>query len=88
MNRGRRKALRGIVRKLEQMEELQAEIRDLLEQVRGEETEALESMPESLQGSERGQQMQEYIDTMADVLDDLDLMAIDDLISALGEITG
>ena len=58
-----------------------------LEEVKDEEQEALDNMPYSLQESERGQQMQEYIDTMDSVLSDLDLIDTEDLSSQLEEIT-
>lgn len=51
-----------------------------------EEQDALDNMPESLQEGERGQQMQEYIDTMDDVrynIDDIDITSLCDL---LGDI--
>ncbi len=50
MNKARRKALE--------------EIYNQLEILAGEEQEAFDNMPESLQGSERGQRMEEYIDNI------------------------
>ena len=47
------------------------EARELLEMVRDEEQEAFDGMPENLQGSERGQQMEEYIYTMEEAVDNL-----------------
>lgn len=87
MNKIRRKTLRAIITKLEELENLKTEIEEMLEQVMDEEQEALDNMPESLQESERGQQMQEYIDTMDSVLSDLDLFDIEGLSSQLEEIT-
>ena len=87
MNKIRRKTLAQIVAKLEELENLRSEIVERLEEIKDEEQEALDNMPESLQESERGQQMQEYIDTMSSVLDDLDCIDTEDLSSQLEEIT-
>ncbi len=65
MNKARRKELASIV-------ELIEEARERLKAVRDEEQEAFDNMPESLQESERGETMQEYIDTMEQALGDLD----------------
>jgi hypothetical protein len=72
MNKERRKALRVIMGHMEMIETLRQEARDMLSDVLDEEQEALENMPESLQESERGQQMQEYIEIMEEVLDGFD----------------
>lgn len=87
MNKIRRKALANIINKLEELENLKSEIQEMLEEIKDEEQEALDNMPYSLQESERGQQMQEYIDTMDSVLSDLDLIDTEDLSSQLEEIT-
>ena len=57
MNKERRKQLADIV---EQLESLKSE----LEEVKEQEESAFENMPESLQGSDRGQRMQEVIDIL------------------------
>lgn len=87
MNAKRRKALRAIITKLEKLENLKSEIQEQLEEIMDEEQENLDNMPYSLQESERGQQMQEYIDTMYSVLSDLGLIDTEDLSSQLEEIT-
>lgn len=86
MNAKRRKSLRAIITRLEQLEGLRSEIQELLEEVQDEEQEALDNMPESLREGERGQQMEEYIDTMAGVVGDLDCMDLDGLADQLREI--
>lgn len=89
MNKLRRKDLANIVTMLEELDALREQIREQLEAVRDEEQEALDNMPESLQDSEKGCQMQEYIDTMDFVLNDLDSICIEDMIDQLqGEIIG
>jgi hypothetical protein len=86
MNKQRRKELAAILSKLEELENLRSEIKERLEAVRDEEQEALDNLPESLQESERGEQMQEYIDAMENVTGELDLLDIEDLADQLRDI--
>ena len=88
MNKIRRKELAQIVAKLEELEALRSEIQERLEAVMEEEQEALDNMPESLQESEKGEQMQEYIDAMESALDDLDLFDIDSIRDQIDDIVG
>ena len=88
MNKLRRKELANVVAMLEELDALRGQIRDRVAAVMDEEQEALDNMPESLQDSEKGQQMQEYIDTMENVTGELDLMGIEDLIDQLKEVIG
>ena len=74
MNKIRRKTLEQISAKLD-------EARCLLEEVMEDEQDAFDSMPENLQGSERGEQMEEYIYTMQEGVDNLE-----ELVSNLEEI--
>lgn len=87
MNKIRRKELARIVAKLEELEALREEIQSDLEIVMELEQDALDNMPESFQETERGEQMQEYIDTMDGVVDELDCMSINDLVDQLREIS-
>lgn len=57
MNANRRKEIQRAVDMLE-------EAKSILEYCRDEEQDALDNMPESLQESERGQKMEEYIDQL------------------------
>lgn len=86
MNAARRKSLKNIIARLEELDSLREEIREQLAEVIEEEQEALDNMPESLQESDRGQQMQDHIDTMENVTGELDLMDITDLIDQLQEL--
>ena len=88
MNKIRRKELANIVTMLEELDALREEIRERLADVLDEEQEALDNLPESLQESERGEQMQEYIDTMENVTGELDLLDIEDLADQLRDICG
>lgn len=86
MNKLRRKELSRIIEKLERLEALRLEIKDELETVLEEEQEAFDNLPESLQESERGQQMQEYIEAMDGALDALDEYDHDSIYGPLFEI--
>lgn len=88
MNRERRKDLAAIIKKLEELDALREEIKEQLEAVRDEEQEALDNMPESLQDSERGQQMQEYIDAMDESLYSLEEIDVEGMMDQLQEDIG
>lgn len=88
MNKIRRKELARIVEKLEAMDALRLEVQEELEAVLDEEQEALDNMPESLQDSEKGQQMQEYIDAMESAMSDLEDFDVESLMDQLQEVIG
>lgn len=64
MNKQRRKRLQAIC---EQLENLFLD----LEQIQEEEQEAYDNLPESIQDSERGEQMYEYADNLGDYANDM-----------------
>lgn len=74
MNKQRRKALEEIVRQLENA-------RSDAESVKDEEQEAFDNLPESIQGGERGQKMEEHISTLEECDGELQ-----DLIDKLNEV--
>lgn len=74
MNNERRKRIRDIINRLE-------EIKSSLEDVLSDEEWAFDNMPENLQGSTRGETMEETIDDMNDALD-----SIGEAIDTLGDI--
>ena len=86
MNRQRRKDLKSVIENLEVLHDTIEEISECLQNIRDEEEEAFENLPESLQESERGQQMQEYIDTMESVIDLLNEFDSAELIDPIEEI--
>lgn len=65
MNANRRKSIEKI---LSQIEDLKTE----LESLKDEEREYYDNMPESLQGGERGQDAQRYVDELDNALNSLD----------------
>lgn len=73
MNKARRKE---IARAIELMEQA----REILESVMDEEQEAFDNMPESLQSSERGEAMEEYIYTLEETLEALDTDELQEIV--------
>ena len=65
MNKARRKQIEKALDLLQQASEIIAEVGD-------EEEEAFDNIPESIQESERGEKMQEYIDTIDEAVGAID----------------
>ena len=80
MNNVRRKEIKKSIAKLETVISLIEEIAGDLELIQEEEQEAFDNMPEGLQESERGETMQECIDSFDEILsvlnDEIDLTEI------------
>lgn len=76
MNKDRRKRLEKIVATLQ---DAMAE----LEYIKDEEQEAFDNLPESLQYSEKGETMEEYVDDIDSVISDLDSLieSIEDIVN-------
>lgn len=73
MNRSRRRRIQDAVeRYLERLEELRDDLVNELTEIRDEEEEAYENMPESMQYGEKGDQMTECIEALEDAISDLD----------------
>ena len=88
MNAKRRNAIDSVINELvEKFEEIKAEAIDQLSEIRDEEQEAYDNLPESLQESERGENMQNCIDALEYFMSDLENMEIegtDDLLEEIG----
>lgn len=88
MNAKRRNTIDSVINELiEKFEEIKAEAIDQLSEIRDEEQEAYDNLPESLQESERGENMQNCIDALEYFMSDLENMEIegtDDLIEEIG----
>lgn len=85
MNNDRRKQLKSVAKQLGTIADALEEQQILLEQIYDDESEAFDNMPESLQESDRGIEMEEGIGTLEEQKDDLANMADDlhEIISAL-----
>lgn len=64
------------------------QLKEILQTVLDEEDEVLGNLPESLQEGERGQQMQEYISIMEEVIDSLGEMDPENIYQKIEEIAG
>ena len=88
MNAKRRNAIDSVINELiEKFEEIKSEAIDQLSEIRDEEQEAYDNLPESLQESERGENMQDCIDALEYFMSDLENMEIegtDDLLEEIG----
>lgn len=88
MNAKRRNSIDSVINELiEKFEEIKAEAIDQLSEIRDEEQEAYDNLPESLQESERGENMQNCIDALEYFMSDLENMEIegtDDLLEEIG----
>lgn len=88
MNAKRRNAIDSVINELiERFEEIKAEAIDQLSGIMDEEQEAYDNLPESLQESERGENMQNCIDALDSFISDLEDMEIegtDDLLEEIG----
>lgn len=88
MNAKRRNSIESVVNELiEKFEEIKAEAIDQLSEIRDEEQEAYDNLPESLQESEKGENMQNCIDALEYFMSDLENMEIegtDDLLEEIG----
>ena len=86
MNRSRRKSLRTILGQMDELSTVLETVKEALQDVLNEEQEAYDNLPEGLQESDRGQQMQEYIDALEGVVDSLGELDIEDLYGTIEEI--
>ena len=86
MNRIRRKSLRTTLGQMDELSTVLETVKEALQDVLNEEQEAYDNLPEGLQESDRGQQMQEYIDALEGVVDSLGELDIEDLYGTIEEI--
>lgn len=88
MNNQRRKTLLVISNRLEELREIIGAIQDGIETVRDEEQDALDSLPEGLQGTARGEEMEANVESLSDVIDSLEEIDIDGMIEKINETVG
>ena len=86
MNRVRRKSLKDVLGKMDELSAVLENVKDAIQAVLVEEQEAYDNLPEGLQEAERGQQMQEYIEALEGVVDSLGDLDVEDLYSTIEEI--
>lgn len=71
MNKARRKNLKVILARMDELTAVIEEVKEDLQEVLDEEEEALGNLPESIQEGELGQKMQGYVDILEEVIDSL-----------------
>lgn len=86
MNRIRRKSLKAILGQMDELSTVLETVKEALQDVLNEEQEAYDNLPEGPQEADRGQQMQEYIETLEGVVDSLGELDIEDLYETVEEI--
>ena len=86
MNRVRRKSLKDVLGKMDELSAVLENVKDAIQAVLDEGQEAYDNLPEGLQEAERGQQMQEYIEALEGVVDSLGDLDVEDLYSTIEEI--
>lgn len=85
MNKTKRKALKVIVNTLWELDAIREQVCEDLQKILEEEQQAFENMPESIRESEKGHEMEDYIDTMELALWDL-INMMDGITDGLAEI--
>lgn len=78
--RGRSKMNNQRRRKLKKVIDLADDIMALMEDIKAEEEDAYDNLPESIQNSERGETMQQAIDTMDEFMGNLDTSYLEELL--------
>lgn len=72
MNNDRRKALAGVRGEIEELQERVSSIVTQLEELKDEEQEYFDNMPESLQGGEKGDMAAEAVSNLENAISDLE----------------
>ena len=88
MNKERRKKIDAAIQKLESLREEMAEAQEMIEEIKDEEQDYLDNMPENLQGSERYSTAEEAIMNLESAYDWFDGVDFDYATSALEEAKG
>lgn len=92
MNNARRKSLKSLIKQLndlaegfEALKNDSEEICYAIEEIRDEEQDSFDNLPEGIQESSRGERMEEVIDTLDEAISNLEYLDIDDIISYINE---
>lgn len=87
MNNPRRKELKRAWKLIEDAMALLEESKDAIEAVMEEEQESFDNLPDGIQCSERGEQMEEYISYLEEIMDCLEeKLDVDDISDHLSEM--
>lgn len=83
MNNERRKRIKLAIEKLQNLQAQVESIKDEVEDLQGEESDAFDNLPESLQSSDKGLSMEACIDNLSSAADELDSFDFDAVVTAL-----
>ena len=85
VNAKRRSAIEAVRKLLDQSSALLQQATEEIDAIRDEEQEAYDALPESLQGGDRGDAMQQAIEALDSAFNDLEAINLDDILGALEE---
>ena len=83
MNNERRKRIKLAIEKLQDLQVQVESIKDDVDSLQSEETDAFDNLPESLQSSDKGLSMETCIDNLSSAANDLDSFDFDAVVTAL-----
>ena len=83
MNNERRKRIKLAIENLQNLQAQVESIKDEVEDLQGEESDAFDNLPESLQSSDKGLSMEACIDNLSSAANDLDSFDFDAVVTAL-----
>lgn len=84
MNAARRKAIALLISRIGEVAPMLDELKTTAEEIRDEEQEAYDSLPESFQEGERGERAQEAIDALDEAIGILEGLDVEEINEALG----
>lgn len=85
MNKNQRKVLNKCAEQLEQMQSEISSIVELIEGIRDDEESKLDNLPDSLRDSSKGEEIEECIEQLDEILSLIDEREYDDAIDLLNE---
>ena len=87
MNNERRKRIKAIATKLDELRATFDSLREEVETIRDEEQEAFDAMPESFQNGEKGEKSQAAIDALDEAVSTIEGWDIDEVVGSLDTAT-
>ena len=88
MNNERRKKIDDVIQKINIFQNTLEELQEIIEEIRDEEQESLDNIPENLQGSERYEAVENSLYNLEDAIEWFDNIDVDELTSTLEESKG
>ncbi|MFV0515795.1 MAG: hypothetical protein ACK5MV_00145 [Aminipila sp.] len=85
MNKVRRSKINAVIQEIETLKETMQGLRDIIEEIKEEEEDCLENIPENLQGTDRYDSVETAAENLESAYDWFDESDIDDLLTYLEE---